>query len=78
MLFSCVTVSILRCLCVFLPPGFPLHAPQQEMVYVNVFLVRTNVGLAAGNPVTAVFEYCDVCDVNIALEAFGVSNSGEK
>lgn len=31
-----------------------------------------------GKPVTAVFEYCDVCDVDIALEAFGVSNSGEK
>lgn len=43
MLFGCVKVSILRCLCVFLPPGFPLHAPQEEMVYVNVFLVRTNM-----------------------------------
>lgn len=36
------------------------------------------MGLAAGKPVTAVFDYCGVCDLNIALEAFGVSNSGEK
>lgn len=26
------------------------------------------MGLAAGKPVPAVFDYCDVCDVNIALE----------
>lgn len=31
-----------------------------------------------GETVTAVLEYCDVCDVNIVLEALGVSNSGEK
>lgn len=76
MYFGCVKVSILRCLCVFLPPGFPLHAPQEEMK--RIFSEDQLVGLAAGKPVTAVFEYCDVCDVNIALEAFGVSNSGEK
>ena len=33
------------------------------------------MGLAAGETVTAVLEYCDV---NIVLEALGVSNSGEK
>lgn len=37
------------------------------------------MGLAAGGgAVTAVLDYCDVCDVNIVLEALGVSNSGEK
>lgn len=36
------------------------------------------VGLPAGETVTAVLEYCDVCDVDIVLQALGVSNSGEK
>lgn len=36
------------------------------------------MGSAAGETVTAVLEYCDVCDVNIVLEALCVSNSGEK
>lgn len=27
--------------------------------------------------VTALLEYCDVCDVGIVLEALGVSNSGQ-
>ena len=36
------------------------------------------VWLAAGETVTAVLGSCDVCDVNIVLEALGVLNSGEK
>lgn len=36
------------------------------------------MGLAAGREAVTVLDYCDVCDVNIVLEALGVSNSGEK
>lgn len=36
------------------------------------------MGSAAGEIITAVLEYCDLCDVNIVVEALGVSNSGEK
>lgn len=50
----------------------------RECLCKRIFGEDQYVGLAAGKPVTAVFEYCDVCDVDIALEAFGVSNSGEK
>ena len=36
------------------------------------------MGSAAGEVFTAVLEFCDVCDVNIVLEALGVLNSGDK
>lgn len=49
------------------------------MVSINVLInVDQHVGLASGEPVTAVLDFCDICDVDIVIEALGVSNSGEK
>lgn len=70
----CKGVNIMMLVCLP-PPRSPLHAPQEEVV---LCIEDQLLGSAAGEPVTAVFEYCDVCDVTMALETFGVSNSGEK
>lgn len=54
-------------------PWIPSARPAgRDGLCKRIFSEDQLVGLAAGKPVTAVFEYCDVCDVNIALEAFGV------
>lgn len=76
--FSCMKVSISCDARVLSPsPWFPPSlAPQGEkMVSVKS---DQRVGSAPGGTVTAVLDYCDVCDVNIVLEALGVSNSGDQ
>lgn len=70
----CKGVNIMMLVCLS-PPRIPSARPTGRG---GLCSEDQHLGSAAGEPVTAVFEYCDVCDVNMALETFGVSNSGEK
>lgn len=71
----CKGVDIMMLVSFFPPLRIPSARPTARG---GVISEDQHLGLAAGEPVTAVFEYCDVCDVNMALETIGVSNSGEK
>ena len=75
----CEGVDIMWCLYVIPLLIPPQHTPTGRGDGFYKHYVDQYVGLAAGGgAVTAVLDYCDVCDVNIVLEALGVSNSGEK
>lgn len=69
MSFGCVKVSIFTTLVCLSSPWIPSVRPAGRDGLCNRTCSEDqHVGLAAGKPVPAVFDYCDVCDVNIALE----------